>query len=361
MRRSLVILALVSLAACSKQPPLAPPGATSNGAKSAQPKWAADVALEPAATVATINGVPITAAQLDEKVEKELKRASQEYVTKVHELRQEALESMILEQVLETEATSKGTTVEELVQQEVAQKAPPATEEELQSAYDRFVRGRYDVSFEDAKAQLAQELGREKTAVRAKAYFEELKTKYQVKTSLPEPKVARVEVAATGPSKGPADAKVTIVEFSDFECPFCSRVNPAIAQVMKEYEGKVRVVFRHFPLPMHPNAPKAAEASLCADDQGKFWEMHDALFANQQALSVPDLKDYAKTIGLDQAKFDACLDSGSKAEQVAKDMSEGEAAGVTGTPAFFVNGRMLAGALPFEEFKKVIDAELAAN
>lgn len=362
MRYPLLILALMSLAgACSKQPPLAPSSATSPNGRVPQPKWAPDVSLAPATTVATINGVPITAAQLDEKIGKELRRSSQEFTEKVHELRQQMLESMILEQLLETEAAEQGVTVEELVHAEIEEKAQKPSEEELQSAYDRFVKGRYDISFEDAKSQLSQEMGREQTAIRAKAYFDELKAKYKVETSLPEPAVQRVEVAATGPSKGPADAPVTIVEFSDFECPFCSRVNPSIDQVMKEYEGKVRVVFRNYPLPMHTLAPKAGEAALCADDQGKFWEMHDELFSHQQELSVADLKKHAQTIGLDQNKFDECLDSGAKAAQVAQDMAEGQEAGVSGTPAFFINGRPLAGAQPFEEFKKLIDAELAAK
>lgn len=360
MRHPLLVLALISLAAaCSKQPPLAP--STSPKGQQPQPKWAPDVNLAPATTVATINGVPITAAQLDEKIGKELQRSSQEFAEKVHEMRQQMLESMILEQLLETEAAEKGVTVEELIEAEITAKAEKPSEEELQSAYDRFVKGRYDVTFEQAKPQLVQEMGREQVAVRAKAYFDELKEKYKVKTSLPTPAVQRVEVAATGPSKGPANAPITIVEFSDFECPFCSKVNPSIDQVMKDYAGKVRVVFRNYPLPFHAQAPKAAEAALCADDQGKFWEMHDQLFAHQQELSVEDLKAHAKALELDQAKFDECLDSGAKAAQVAQDMAEGGEAGVSGTPAFFINGRLISGAQPFEEFKKIIDEELAAK
>lgn len=353
LSRSLLALAVAGLvgAGCSKQPPLAPSALTA-------PKWVPNVGIPSASTVATVDGVPITAGELDEKLATELKRASQEYTEKVHELRGQMLESMIIEKMLETEAKAQGTSVEELLKKEVEDKTPDATDEELQSVYDRFVRGRYDISFEDAKAQLAPELKREKTTVRAKEYFEELRAKYKVKTSLPEPPVERHEVAATGPSKGAANAPVTIVEFSDFECPFCSRVNPTIDQVMKKYEGKVRVVFRNYPLPMHPNAPKAGEAALCAHDQGKFWEMHDTLFDNQRALSVEDLKGYAGQLGLDQTKFDECLDSGAKAAVVKNDMAEGQAAGVSGTPAFFINGRLLSGAQPFEEFEKAIDAEL---
>jgi protein-disulfide isomerase len=123
----------------------------------------------------------------------------------------------------------------------------------------------------------------------------------------------------------------------------------------------VKLVFRHFPLSFHANAAKAAEAAMCADDQGKFWEMHRVLFANQQKLGIEDLKAHAATLGLDTAKFNACLDGGGKKAYVDADLKAGAEAGVTGTPAFFINGKMLSGALPFAEFKKVIDAELARN
>jgi protein-disulfide isomerase len=127
---------------------------------------------------------------------------------------------------------------------------------------------------------------------------------------------------------------------------------------MEKYPGKVRLVFRHFPLSFHANAPKAAEASACADEQGKFWEMHKQLFANQKAITVPELKQHAGAIGLDQAKFDACLDGGSKKAIVDADTKAGSEAGVSGTPAFFINGKLLSGAQPFSEFEKVIEAEL---
>ena len=130
---------------------------------------------------------------------------------------------------------------------------------------------------------------------------------------------------------------------------------------MSAYAGKVRLVFRQFPLPMHPHAPKAAEAALCAQDQGKFWEMHDQLFANQRALDEDKLPDYAKAVGLDEAKFKECLSSGQKQAIIKADTEAGEAAGVSGTPAFFINGRFLNGAVPKAEFEKIIDEELAGS
>jgi len=160
-------------------------------------------------------------------------------------------------------------------------------------------------------------------------------------------------------AKGPKDAKITIIEFSEFECPFCSRVTPTIQQLFKDYEGKIRVVFKHNPLPFHPHAMPASEAAFAAGAQGKFWEMHDKLFANQKALERANLETYAQEIGLDMAKFKADLDGGKFKEQIKKDQELGAKFGARGTPTFFINGRTLRGAQPIEGFKKTIDEELA--
>ena len=162
---------------------------------------------------------------------------------------------------------------------------------------------------------------------------------------------------------GEEDAPVTIVEFSDLECPFCKRFHDeTFPQIKKEYidTGKAKIVFRHFPLGMHPNAPKAAEAVSCARDQGKEWAMIDAIFVNQQTLDVPALKEKATQLGMNASSFASCLDSGKKKGEVDTDTSEGSAAGVSGTPTFFVNGQRLVGAQPFAQFKTVIDKELEA-
>ena len=170
---------------------------------------------------------------------------------------------------------------------------------------------------------------------------------------------ARLKVAADGPAKGPDKAPVTIVEFSDFECPYCVKAEETVQEVLKTYEGKVRLVYRDFPLPFHPHAQKAAEAAHCAGDQGKYWDMHSALFSNQQALGAEDLKSHAKKLGLDSGKFDKCLDSGEKAALVEENKKAGAEVGVSGTPAFFVNGILISGAQPFSEFKSINDKELA--
>jgi protein-disulfide isomerase len=151
---------------------------------------------------------------------------------------------------------------------------------------------------------------------------------------------------------------VQIIEFSDFECPFCLRANPTITQLLKTYGDRVRLVYRHYPLPNHPNARPAAEASACANEQGLFWEYHDRLFANQSRLSPADLKQHAAELGLDSAKFNACVDSRRFQKDVEEDMAAGARLGVSGTPHFFINGRVLNGAQPIENFRAVIDDEL---
>ena len=161
---------------------------------------------------------------------------------------------------------------------------------------------------------------------------------------------------------GDENAKVTMIEFSDYECPFCGRhFEQTYPQIKKEYidTGKVKLVFRDFPLSFHPQAQKAAEAAECAGEQGKYFEMHDKLYSNQESLSVDNYKKWAKEIGLDTVKFNDCLDSGKMASEIAKDMADGTSYGVKGTPGFFINGKPVSGAQPFSVFKQAIDAELA--
>jgi protein-disulfide isomerase len=171
--------------------------------------------------------------------------------------------------------------------------------------------------------------------------------------------VERFRVPIEGPVRGPENAKVTIVAFSDFQCPFCSRVVPTLDKIMKDYPTQVRMYFRHNPLPFHPDAPLAAEAALAAQDQGKFWEMHDKLFTNQQNIKRPDLEKYAGELGLDMGKFKSALDSSAHKSRIDGDLALARQIGVQGTPNFFLNGRPIQGAVPYDDFKKVIDDEIA--
>jgi len=175
----------------------------------------------------------------------------------------------------------------------------------------------------------------------------------------PEPAKVVTDLKIDGsPVLGPKNAPVTIVAFSDFQCPFCSRVVPTLHDLEKQYEGKIKVVFKHQPLPFHNNAKIAAAASMAANEQGKFWEMHDKLFANQQALDRPNLERYASELGLDMGKFKAALDSNKFDAFITADSNEGMRVGANGTPTFFINGRQVVGAQPIDAFKSVIDDEL---
>lgn len=163
--------------------------------------------------------------------------------------------------------------------------------------------------------------------------------------------------------RGKKDAKVTLIEYSDYECPFCLRHEDTLNQLMKAYPNDVRLVYRNYPLSIHPQAQKAAEAAECAGAQGKFWEMHDEIFKANAAgsMSVATWKQAAQTLKLDTNKFNNCLDSGEMAARVNQEEQEGAAAGVAGTPGTFVNGRLVEGAVPFASFKQIVDSVLAAK
>jgi len=220
-----------------------------------------------------------------------------------------------------------------------------------------FVNGRKVVGaqpFTAFKAAIDEEIAKADALLAKGTKMEDL---YQtILDSAPPP--PKVEVGQA-PVKGNKNAPVTIIEWSDFECPFCARGAERIQQIQDKYGDKVQFAFKHQPLPMHPNAPLAAQASMAAHEQGKFWEYHDVLFANQRALDRASLERYAQQLGLDMAKFKAVLDSGKYADYVRKDSQDGSALGANGTPTFFVNGRQLVGAQPLDAFSAIIDEELA--
>jgi protein-disulfide isomerase len=204
-------------------------------------------------------------------------------------------------------------------------------------------------------------LRNQKVGEQRQTYIQNLRGKGKVTVLLEEPAAARYEVSGDrGFVRGPKDAPITIVEFSDFQCPFCKNANNTVKQVLEKYPGKVKLVFRDYPLAsIHPQAPKAHEAARCAADQSKFWEYHDVLFVKAPRLAPQDLKQYAVELKLDPNAFNQCLDSGKYAAEVDKDFQEGAGLGLTGTPSFFINGRQLVGAQPLSAFQKIIDSELA--
>jgi protein-disulfide isomerase len=231
-----------------------------------------------------------------------------------------------------------------------------------------FINGRELVGAQPAAAfqtVIDEEIKKADALLKSGTKLQDVYTKLMEQAAAAPPPAApgageKVDVApGDAPTRGPKNAKVTIVEFSDFQCPFCGRVVPTVRQIEETYKGKVRLAFKNQPLPFHNNAQTAAEAAMAANEQGKFWEMHDKMFANQQALDRASLEKYAEEIGLNMGKFKAALDSGKFKDKVQKDSAEGTKIGANGTPTFFINGQKVEGAQPFDSFKTVIDAELA--
>lgn len=302
--------------------------------------------------LAKIGTVSITLKDVDTKAAPDLRKIKKEEF----EARRRALDTLIDEKLVELEAKSQGIGVEELVQKEVASKVADPTEEEMRMVFE-MNRGRIgDTPFEQVAPRIREFLmGRKQEEARAN-FLTSLRTKYSVEDNFQPP---RIQVNLDDDAmKGNKDATVTIVTFSDYQCPFCSRAEATVDEVMKKYDGKLKLVFRDFPLEFHNNAKGAAQASECAEEQGKFWEMHRAMFADQNKLDNTSLVATAGTIGLNVDAFKSCLESGKYASEVDKDMEEGKEYGVTGTPAFFINGIMLEGAQPIEAFSQIIDAEL---
>ena len=171
-----------------------------------------------------------------------------------------------------------------------------------------------------------------------------------------------VAVPVSGsPAMGPKDAKIVLIEFSDFECPYCSKAAADVKTIMTAYPGNVRLIYKQFPLSMHTHAKLSAIASLAAGEQGKFWQMHDLLFANFRKLSRENILVWAKSLGLDLERFTADLGSSKYDDAIAKDMQDGEAAGVYGTPAFFINGKLYNGPMDFSKVKPILDAEISGT
>ena len=305
----------------------------------------------PAEVVAEIGGQPITLDELEKSAGGQLLGLSIER----HRILEAALERMVAARVLALEAKARGQIEARLLQENVFAKVVAPTGEDV----DAYYRARPELAKQDkAKAapQIRQALFNERRQKAYRDYLARLKAKHGVKTLL-EP--LRVEVdGTTGPARGPAGAPVTIVEFSDFECPYCRTLARNLAEVTRQYGDRVRLVFRQFPIEsIHRNAMAAAKASVCGSEQGKFWEMHDQLFEGG-GLAEADLLEKAAKAGLQKEPFQACLASPAAADRVRADVKAATALGVSSTPTFFVNGRPMLGAVPPSEIGRVIEEEL---
>ncbi len=341
MRASALALALM-LSCTGTEAPAAPHADAADLASCADP--VPDV-------VATVAGEPITRAELQSEGAGQLLEARMQ----LYQARKGAVDGLIVDRLIDAELAARGLNEEQLLQEEVEAKIVPPTEEEVAAFYEEN-RSQMQGPLDMMRPQIAGYLQQQQAGELTRAFLASLESKYEVQRHL-EP--LRVEVAAEDSARlGPADAPIQIIEFSDFQCPYCSIAAKTVHEVHDKYGDQVSIVYRHFPLPMHRQAGKAAEAAECAGDQGQFWGYHDALFAETKPWTTEDLTGYAKELGLKMKPFEACLASGEKAEIVADDMADGRAVGMSGTPGFYVNGMVLSGAQPLEAFDELITAEL---
>ena len=313
--------------------------------------------------ISSIKGVSVTdeevnraaAAEL-EKIEVQKRQFEVNYERSRHQALEDALKRLVEEKLLAAEAARQGIKSAELLAREVNKNVPDPTDQEVNSFYESN-KSRISMAREQALPQIKNYLRQQSYDKKKNEFIEKLKVANGVSYFV-EPLRTRIETAGF-PSLGPAAAPVTIVEFSDFQCTYCKAVHETIEKVVKDFGADVRLVFRQFPLSqIHPLAEKAAEASLCAAEQDKFWQLHDLMFAEQGSLGVVDLKVKAVKLGLNAEAFNACLDSGRYADKIRQELSEGARAGVTGTPAFFINGRFLSGARPYDEIAAIVKDEL---
>jgi protein-disulfide isomerase len=349
---ALLALALVApliAASCSR-------GGSSSSASATKPAVAASPTVSGVGVVAEVNGAPILLSELDQKAATRLLRLRQEE----YEIRRQALDELVAEKLVEAEAKKRGLSAEELLKREVAAKTEAPSPATILSLYEQN-KARFGTTPKDqALARIRDVVGQRAEAERRAAFEKELRDQARVAVRLDPPR-ASVSVPDGAPATGPATVPVSIVEFTDYQCPYCHRAQSVIDELLARYKGKVRLVHMDFPLEGHPGALPAARAARCAGEQGKFWEFHRDLMTAQGTLDDADLKSRAGKLGLKAADFGTCLASGRHDATIKASFEQGEALGVTGTPAYFVNGRMLSGARPIEAFSQVIDAELAGR
>ena len=302
-------------------------------------------------TVATVDGQPIYDKDLAPSVEGQLQPLrNQEY-----EIKRKALDNLIEQKILEAAAKKKGITTDKLLEQEVNSKVPEPSDAQLEGYY--FGMRVTSSTFEEIKPKLREAYKQAKMQQARQEYIKNLRAESNVVVQLSVP---RVEVAHDPARlRGNPNARVMIVEFSDYQCPYCHQAEPTVTAVLAKYGDKISLSYRDYPLAaIHPQAMIAAEASRCALEQGKFWEYHDQLFTASK-LEKDALLEYARNLKLDEKQFDACLNSEKYKANIEQDTADGRKAGVNGTPGFFINGIFLSGAQGQEAFSRIIDDELA--
>lgn len=305
----------------------------------------------PGGVLARLGGNDITEEDVKKSAGPKLQQAEMD----LYDARKDAIDQIIDDRLIDEAAGKAGTAKADFLKKNVFDKIK-IEDKDIEKFYDENKAQMQGKKLDDVKGNIRGYLYREQHQKVYGDLIASLRKKADVAILIKAPKVEIEE--GDNPAIGPKDAPVRIIEFTDYQCPFCGKARPTINQVLAEYKGKVRYVLRDFPLSFHKDALKAHEAARCAGEQDKLWEMNKKLFENQRAIKVEDLKKYAGEIKLKMDKFEECLDSGKFADVVKQNQEYGEKVGVSGTPAFFINGRMISGARPFSSFKEIIDDEL---
>lgn len=317
-------------------------------------------APSPDSVVGTVGDAQVTLAEVDAKA---LELDATDFrgmslAQALFEARQMTLDELVADRLLEAEAKKQGVSKDDFVAREATSKVAAVTDADIDKWYQENTSRLGGQPLDTVKEPIRSLLSQMRQRDAIDALVTGLRATTKVTMTL-EPPRAAITIEENDPSLGPANAVVQIVEFSDFQCPFCQSVGPTLKQLRETYGDKIRLIYKDLPLENHPHAPKAAEAGNCANEQGKFWALHDVMFDKQRELSVEDIKKHAAALGLDMTAFNVCLDSGKHASTVRADVTHAQERGVTATPTFFINGRLLAGAQPLANFTRLIDDELA--
>ena len=310
---------------------------------------------QPSPKAAEVNGAPIMAADVDKALGNTLAQLQEQ----IFDLREKQLKAMIDQKLLEDESAKRGIPIADLMKAEITSHVTAATPAEAEQFYKENST-RLNGDFKTLEEQIRNFLTAQRVKVKQDEYMQRLRAAAKINVLLERPPIFRTTVSAgDAPFRGGADASVTLIEFSDFHCPFCRKVQPVLNQLRSVYGSKVKFVYRDYPLDsLHPQARAASEAALCAGEQGKFWEYHGRLFKDESAPSEAGFQQIARDLGVDLEAFKKCTSSGKHKKAVEASMMEGRRLGVTATPTFFINGRILMGAVPAEEFTRIIDEEL---
>jgi protein-disulfide isomerase len=319
----------------------------------AKPTAPAVTAADRARVMAVVNDKQITMGDIETSLRSLIFNVQEQ----VYALRKQDLELKINDTLLAHEAQKKSVTTRALLETEVSAKVAPVTDAQAQEFFDQN-KDRISGDFAQTKAQIIQYLKERKEREAIVAFAEQLRHAATIQINLTAPESPAFSIAIDDqPAKGTASAAVTIVEFTDYECPSCARQHPVLERIVSEYGDRVRLVVRDFPLSQHANARKAAEAAEAAREQGKYWEYVSVLFRNQSGLGVDKLRQYATDLGLDRARFDASLDSGKFSEKIQRDLIDGRKLGINGTPTLYINGKRISDN-SYESVKAAVEAVL---